>query len=90
MRIGVMVKRLNDESLKYSYTLVLPAWGPLYHWQSRELGIQSRIPWKNFFDVPSISRYVYSIDLEDFLGNNEILYVFKKHPNSSSTTLKDN
>ena len=90
MRIGVMVKRLNDESLKYSYTLVLPAWGPLYHWQSRELGIQSRIPWKNFFDVPSISRYVNSIDLEDFLGNNEILYVFKKHPNSSSTTLKDN
>ena len=90
MRIGVMVKRLNDESLKYSYTLVLPAWGPLYHWQSRELGIQSRIPWKNFFDVPSISRYVNSIDLEDFLGNNEILYAFKKHPNYSSTTLKDN
>ena len=90
MRIGVMVKRLNDESLKYSYTLVLPAWGPLYHWQSRELGIQSRIPWKNFFDVPSISRYVNSIDLEDFLGNNEILYVFKKHPISPSTPLKDN
>ena len=63
-----MVKKLNDQSTKYSYTLVLPPWGPLYHWQSRELGIQSRIPWKDFFDVDSISRYVPVIDLEDFLG----------------------
>ena len=68
MRVGIMVKKLNDQSTKYSYTLVLPPWGPLYHWQSRELGIQSRIPWKDFFDVDSISRYVPVIDLEDFLG----------------------
>ena len=88
MRIGVMVKSLNDESLKYSYTLVLPSWGPLYHWQTRELGIQSRIPWKNFFDVPSISRFVNSIDLEDFLGN---FYKYFKHhilkPPSFSSTI---
>ena len=87
MRIGVMVKRLNDESLKYSYTLVLPAWGPLYHWQSRELGIQSRIPWKNFFDVPSISRYVKSIDLEDFLGN---FYKYFKHYTLKHQSLSSN
>ena len=68
MRVGIMVKKLNDQSTKYSYTLVLPPWGPLYHWQTRELGIQSRIPWKDFFDVDSISRYVPVIDLEDFLG----------------------
>ena len=68
MRVGIMVKKLNDQSTKYSYTLVLPPWGPLYHWQTRELGIQSRIPWKDFFDVDSISRYVPAIDLEDFLG----------------------
>ena len=70
MRVGIMVKKLNDQSTKYSYTLVLPPWGPLYHWQTRELGIQSRIPWKDFFDVDSISRYVPVIDLEDFLGKS--------------------
>ena len=89
MRVGIMVKKMNEQSNKYSYTLVslidcfvtimfydliycflkvLPPWGPLYHWQTREIGIQSRIPWKEFFDIKSISRYVKSIDFEDFLG----------------------
>ena len=89
MRVGIMVKKMNEQSNEYSYTLVslidcyvaimfydliycflkvLPPWGPLYHWQTREIGIQSRIPWKEFFDIKSISRYVKSIDFEDFLG----------------------
>ena len=68
MRMAVMVKKLNDKSLNYNYILVLPAWGPLYHWQTQSLGdTQVRIPWKSFFDVSSISRYVPSIDLEDYL-----------------------
>ncbi len=47
---------------------VLPPWGPLYHWQSRELGDQIRIPWKAFFDVDSINRYVPVLDFEDYIS----------------------
>lgn len=50
---------------------VLPPWGPLYHWQTRSLGDQSKIPWKAFFDIASIHRYVPCMDLEDYL---------KQHP----------
>lgn len=65
MRIAVMVKQLNEKSDKV-YTLVLPPWTRLYHWQTRELGDQSKIPWSLFFDVPSIRRFVPVIDYEQY------------------------
>ena len=74
-----MVKKLNEESTKYSYTLVLPPWGPLYHWQTRSLGDQSKIPWKDFFDIESISRYVPCMDLEDYLKSKFIQKIFRIH-----------
>lgn len=70
MRVAVMVKDLNQESKKYRYTLVLPPWGRLYHWQSRELPTQIRIPWSDFFDVASIRRFVSVMDLEDYLATS--------------------
>ena len=75
MRIAVMVKKLNEESDKFTYTLVLPPWGPLYHWQTRSLGEQSKIPWKQFFDVASISRYVPALDYEDYV-KRELFPIF--------------
>ena len=42
MRVAVFVKNLNLKSKSYQYTLVLPPWGRLYHWQSRHLGEQVR------------------------------------------------
>ena len=74
VRIAVMVKKMNENSSKFSYTLVLPPWGPLYHWQTRSLGDQTKIPWKNFFDVESISRYVPCLDFEDYLKSKFPLY----------------
>ena len=74
VRIAVMVKKMNENSSKFSYTLVLPPWGPLYHWQTRSLGDQTKIPWKNFFDVDSISRYVPCLDFEDYLKSKFPLY----------------
>ena len=71
-----MVKKMNENSSKFSYTLVLPPWGPLYHWQTRSLGDQTKIPWKNFFDVESISRYVPCLDFEDYLKSKFPLYYF--------------
>ena len=54
--------------MQFTFVLqVLPPWGPLYHWQTRSLGEQSKIPWKRFFDVESISRYVPALDFEDYL-----------------------
>lgn len=67
MRVAVFVKHLNQVSKKYRYTLVLPPWGRLYHWQSRDLPTQIRIPWSDFFDVASIRRFVPVMDLEDYL-----------------------
>lgn len=66
MRIAVFVKKLNQER-RGKFVLVLPPWGRLYHWQTRELGYQVKIPWKSFFDVDSIRRYVPAIELEEFL-----------------------
>ena len=42
MRVAVFVKNLNVNSDDFQYTLVLPPWGRLYHWQSRHLGEQVR------------------------------------------------
>ena len=42
MRVAILVKNLNIKSKLYHYSLVLPPWGRLYHWQSRHLGDQIR------------------------------------------------
>ena len=40
MRMAVFVKKLNQEFPSTYWVLVLPPWGHLYHWQSRQLGHQ--------------------------------------------------
>ena len=89
VRIAVMVKKMNENSSKFSYTLVLPPWGPLYHWQTRSLGDQTKIPWKNFFDVESISRYVPCLDFEDYLKSKFPWYYFTLKEESKITDEND-
>ncbi len=63
LRMANLVEALNEDS---PWILVLPPWGPLYHWANRQID-QSRIPWSLFFDVPSLRKYVPVIEFEDFL-----------------------
>ena len=68
MRMMVMVRQLNEERPGSKYVLVLPPWGRLYHWQSRQLGEQVKIAWGQFFDKDSIDRFVPVMELEEFIG----------------------
>jgi len=68
MRIAILVRKLNLASPDTTFTLVLPPWGHLYHWQTRKLGIQNKILWSVFFDVKRINNFVPVIEFSDFLS----------------------
>ena len=65
MRVAVFVKNLNMKSNDFHYTLVLPPWGRLYHWQSRHLGEQVRyvsvyhicMSSVAYFEILTINKY---------------------------------
>merc|ERR1719334_1831081 len=67
MRMAVFIKKQNLKYPQDYWVLVLPAWGHLYHWQSRELGHQAQIPWENFFRVDSLDKYVPVMEFEDWI-----------------------
>ncbi|XP_047420934.1 GDP-fucose protein O-fucosyltransferase 2 isoform X1 [Sciurus carolinensis] len=48
------------------WVLVLPPWGRLYHWQSPDI-LQDRIPWSEFFDLPSLNKNIPVIEYEHFI-----------------------
>ena len=48
MRMAVFVKKLNKAFPNSYWVLVLPPWGHLYHWQSRQLGHQVRAMSRDF------------------------------------------
>ncbi|XP_005111664.1 GDP-fucose protein O-fucosyltransferase 2 [Aplysia californica] len=64
MRIAVLVRNLNEDS---PWILVLPPWGRMYHWKSKDVGQQIRIPWSTFFDLESLRRFVPVMEFADFL-----------------------
>lgn len=47
---------------------VLPPWGPLPHWKSKDIGEQLKLPWKKFFNVESLVKYVTVVELSDLLS----------------------
>jgi peptide-O-fucosyltransferase len=49
------------------WVLVLPPWGRLYHWQSPDIR-QVRIPWSEFFDLPSLNKNIPVIEYEQFIA----------------------
>jgi len=67
MRVAVMVRKLNLDSKDTLWRLVLPPWDHLYHWQSRKIGRQDRIPWSLFFDVESINQFTPVVEFSDFI-----------------------
>ena len=63
MRVANLVKSLNE---KGSWILVLPPWGRLYHWKSRDID-QLQVPWSAFFDLRSLNKHIPVIEFTDYL-----------------------
>ena len=76
MRVANLMQILRE---KENWILVVPPWRRLYHWRSPME--QSGIPWRKFFDLKSLNRYVPVIEFEDFVketgspGIDEIIYL---------------
>ncbi|XP_054065351.1 GDP-fucose protein O-fucosyltransferase 2 isoform X1 [Rissa tridactyla] len=66
IRIASLLKTLLKSE---NWVLVLPPWGRLYHWQSPDI-LQVRIPWSEFFDIPSLNRNIPVIEYEQFLAES--------------------
>lgn len=64
IRIASLLKTLLKRE---AWVLVLPPWGRLYHWQSPDIH-QVRIPWSEFFDLPSLDKNIPVIEYEQFLA----------------------
>ena len=76
MRVANMMKLLRE---KQNWILVVPPWRKLYHWRSAIE--QNALPWRTFFDLESLNRYVPVIEFEEFVREtgeeaiDEILYL---------------
>ncbi|XP_077922065.1 GDP-fucose protein O-fucosyltransferase 2 isoform X2 [Halichoerus grypus] len=64
IRVASLLKTLLKAE---EWVLVLPPWGRLYHWQSPDVH-QVRIPWADFFDLPSLNRNIPVIEYEQFIA----------------------
>ena len=64
LRAANLVKILNEKS---NWTLVVPPWRRLYHWNTHDIE-QNAIAWKTFFDMKSLNRYIPVIEFEDFIN----------------------
>lgn len=64
IRVASLLKTLLKTE---EWVLVLPPWGRLYHWQSPDIH-QVRIPWSEFFDLPSLNRNIPVIEYEQFIA----------------------
>lgn len=62
IRIANLVRKLIKVD---NWVLVLPPWGNLYHWQNVQYGLYA--PWKNFFDVASLNKWIPVIEFDDYL-----------------------
>lgn len=64
IRVASLLKTLLKTE---EWVLVLPPWGRLYHWQSPDIH-QVRIPWSEFFDLPSLNKNIPVIEYEQFIA----------------------
>lgn len=65
IRVASLLKTLLKAEEEWA--LVLPPWGRLYHWQSPDIR-QVRIPWADFFDLPSLGRNIPVLEYEQFIA----------------------
>lgn len=66
LRMASLMKSLLKNE---AWVLVLPPWGRLYHWQSKDLE-QVRIPWSAFFDVSNLNKNIPVIEYEEFIAES--------------------
>uniref|UniRef100_A0ABI7ZT94 GDP-fucose protein O-fucosyltransferase 2 n=1 Tax=Felis catus TaxID=9685 RepID=A0ABI7ZT94_FELCA len=66
IRVASLLKTLLKTE---EWVLVLPPWGRLYHWQSPDIH-QVRIPWSDFFDLPSLNRNIPVVEYEQFIAES--------------------
>lgn len=68
MRMSNLVKALRADGTKnQNWVLVLPPWGRIrYHWKEEDME-ESKIPWKSFFNIESMSYHVPVIEYEDYI-----------------------
>lgn len=67
IRMANLAKDLRKDKPDQDWVLVLPPWGRIrYHWQERGTE-QSKIPWKKFFNVESLSLHVPVMEFEDYV-----------------------
>ncbi|KAH8273441.1 hypothetical protein KR018_000614 [Drosophila ironensis] len=71
IRMAVFVRRLRRQKRFHNVRLVLPPWPRLYHWHSQGLR-QSDLPWRHFFDLPSLRRYAPVLDYDEFLAEQRL------------------
>ncbi|CAG2058096.1 unnamed protein product [Timema podura] len=64
MRYAVLARHLQQNG--DNWRLVLPPWGNLYHWQSRDVGSQTQLPWRLFFDIPSLQAFAPVLEMHSF------------------------
>ncbi|KYM92137.1 GDP-fucose protein O-fucosyltransferase 2, partial [Atta colombica] len=75
IRIAVFLRKLIERDKEFQWQLVLPPWGNLYHWRSRNIGSQERLFWSTFFDITSLQLYIPVIEMYEFVKGT-FLYVF--------------
>ncbi|XP_036624849.1 GDP-fucose protein O-fucosyltransferase 2 [Trichosurus vulpecula] len=66
IRLASLLKTLLQTE---EWVLVLPPWGRLYHWQSPDIH-QVRIPWAEFFDLPSLNKNIPVIEYDQFIAES--------------------
>ncbi|XP_055327837.1 GDP-fucose protein O-fucosyltransferase 2-like isoform X2 [Paramacrobiotus metropolitanus] len=71
VRAAVFVHMLNELDDRSSWALVLPPWGPLYHWKRKDLR-QDALHWSLFFDIDSIRRFVPVMEFDDYLADRKL------------------
>ncbi|XP_002160070.1 GDP-fucose protein O-fucosyltransferase 2 isoform X1 [Hydra vulgaris] len=90
-RVANLVKSLNDKG--QDWVLVVPPWMHLYHWKSRYIS-QHGVPWRAFFDLPSMNLYVPVIEFTDFTkvtGSKKIEHILylQRHSDNFKNGFKD-
>uniref|UniRef100_A0A8C9JWM3 GDP-fucose protein O-fucosyltransferase 2 n=1 Tax=Panthera tigris altaica TaxID=74533 RepID=A0A8C9JWM3_PANTA len=75
IRVASLLKTLLKTE---EWVLVLPPWGRLCHWQSPDIH-QVRIPWSDFFDLPSLNRNIPVVEYEQFIAGEAAEVVVQEH-----------
>uniref|UniRef100_A0A2P2I6C8 GDP-fucose protein O-fucosyltransferase 2 n=1 Tax=Hirondellea gigas TaxID=1518452 RepID=A0A2P2I6C8_9CRUS len=66
VRMANLVHKLRTERCNEDWILVLPPWHRIYHWFNSRTS--APVPWAQFFDLESFSRYVPVIELDQYIN----------------------